>query len=332
MIETSLRIGSFNLENFPGERREERAQRWAILRPQLERLKADVLCLQEVDAEKQAGLRNLDALRELLSETPYRDFHFAFTAGDVPGIPRDKHNLVILSRWPFVGTAQYTNDLVWPPRYRAVTADPTAAEEGIFWDRPILAAEIQLPGGRTLHILNLHLRAPLASVIAGQKIGPFAWKTVAGWAEGYYMAAIKRAGQALEARFVVDRVLDNEPEALIAVCGDFNAEEREVPARILIGDTEDTGNGQLTGRELVVLEHRLPEHRRFTIIHAGRRQMLDRVLVSRPLLALFRDIEVHNEALGDEVIAYTMVDRTPESYHAPVVAEFALPSHGGDHL
>jgi predicted extracellular nuclease len=136
---------------------------------------------------------------------------------------------------------------------------------------------------------------------------------------------MKRAGQALETRLAVDRILDAEPDALIVVCGDFNAEEREVPARILIADTEDTGNGQLAGRELVALEHGLPEHRRFTVVHAGRRLMLDHILASRPLLAHFREMEVHNEALGDEVVAYTMVDRTPESYHAPIVAAFELP-------
>ncbi len=170
----------------------------------------------------------------------------------------------------------------------------------------------------------MHLKAPLASFIPGQKAGPFAWKSVAGWAEGFYLAAMKRAGQALEARLLVDRMFDDTPDALIAVCGDFNSEEREVPFRILAGDTEDTGNGRLAGHELVALEHTLSDSRRFTVIHAGRKLMLDHILVSRPLLGRFRTMEVHNEALGDELIAYTLIERTPESYHAPVVADFDL--------
>ena len=49
-----MRIATFNLEDFGSARKggaafEERA---AVLRPQLERLKADVLCLQEVNARK----------------------------------------------------------------------------------------------------------------------------------------------------------------------------------------------------------------------------------------------------------------------------------------
>jgi hypothetical protein len=198
-----LRIASFNLENFPGEAGTLRSERCAVLRPQLDRLKADVLCLQEVDSEKAGSpaRRTIEALHQLLAETSYGQFHCVCTSAGKPGVPRDKHNLVILSRWPIANSAQYANDLVASPRYRIVTAEPpSAAEEAILWDRPILRADIQLPGGPLLHILNLHLRAPLAAFIPGQKMAPFAWRTVPGWAEGYYLASMKRAGQALETR------------------------------------------------------------------------------------------------------------------------------------
>lgn len=39
----------------------------------------------------------------------------------------------------------------------------------------------------------------------------------------------------------------------------------------------------------------------------------------------YRHFEVHNEALGDELVAYATVSHSPESYHAPVIAEFAMP-------
>lgn len=326
----AVRIASFNIENLSDEPSSEEAvtERQAILRPQLQRLDADVLCLQEINAgrARASAPRSYAALEALLADTVYYDFHRAATFSPTSGEPRDKHNLVVLSHWPISHAAQYANDLVQPPRYRCVTAEQPSDENAIAWDRPILAARIALPSGETLHVINMHLKAPLAAFVPGQKIGPFAWKSVSGWAEGYYLAAIKRAGQALEARMLVDRIFDEDANALLAVCGDFNAEEREVPFRILAGDTEDTGNGRLTGRELVALEHMLPDHRRFTVIHAGRKQMLDHILVSRPLLTHYKEMEVHNEALGDEIIAYTLVDQTPESYHAPVVATFDLAS------
>lgn len=321
-----LRIASFNLENLSDRSSMgiEPLERHAILRPQLERLDADVLCLQEVDAQHgpESTPRSLRVLDELLAETPYRDFYRVHTMGTKGSGPRDRHNLVILSRWPIRNLTQYANTLVPPPRYHLVTADAQENDEAVMWDRPILHASIALPDGGMLEVINMHLKAPLASFIEGQKIGPFAWKSVSGWAEGFYVASIKRAGQALEARMLLDRIFDGESAALIAVCGDFNAEEREVPVRILMGNTEDTGNGQLASRELVALEHTLPEHRRFTVIHAGRKQMLDHILVSRSLLGHYRNMEIHNEALGDEIVAHTLVEKTLESYHAPVVAAF----------
>jgi hypothetical protein len=41
-------------------------------------------------------------------------------------------------------------------------------------------------------------------------------------------------------------------------------------------------------------------------------------------MAHYRAIEVHNEMLGDELVAYTLVEAAPDSYHAPVVGEFEI--------
>jgi endonuclease/exonuclease/phosphatase family metal-dependent hydrolase len=190
------------------------------------------------------------------------------------------------------------------------------------WDRPLLHAVVELDDGRLLHIINLHLRAPLAVPVEGQKTGAFSWKTTSGWAEGFYLASMKRSGQALETRLLIDKIFDREKDALIMVCGDFNADERETPTRILCGDIEDTGNGDLAKRMLVPLERALPQSRRYTVIHRGRKHMLDHMLVSRALLANFEKLDVQNEALGDELVAYTAIGNSPESYHAPIVAEF----------
>ena len=322
-----MRIASFNVENLTDRASADvpLAARLDVLRPQLERLDADILCLQEVDATKDRGERRLSALSTLLETTGYAAFHVACTIHPDTGLPRDKHNLVILSRWPIRRHAQYANDLVPAPVYRRTTTDtPDQEPSEITWDRPILHAEIDLPGGRTLHVLNMHLRAPLAAHVPGQKTGAFAWKSVEGWAEGYFLAAVKRSGQALEARMAVDRIFDDDAQAWIALAGDFNAEEREVPLRLIMGDLEDTGNGRLANRSLALLEHSLPPAQRFTVIHRGRKLMLDHLLVSRQLLGRYRSIEIHNEQLGDELVAYTLVDAAPDSYHAPVVADFEI--------
>lgn len=332
MSET-LRIATFNLENLDdgSGRTQPLAARIGVLRPQLLRLEADVLCLQEVNAQRlESGApRVLHALDRLLEDTPYAGFRRFAGGGADPKALADIHNLVILSRHPIVEARALRHALVAPPAYRPATARPPAETAlPVEWDRPILLAEIALPDGRVLHVINLHLRSPLAVPVAGQKEDAFVWKSAEGWAEGFFLAAVKRAGQALEARLQVDRIFERHPEALIAVLGDFNADDWEVPLRLLCADVEDTGKGRLAGRTLIPLERSLPESQRFTVIHHGRRVMLDHVLVSRALFAGYRRIEAHNEAVGDELLGYALVEQGTVSYHAPVVAEFALAPGG----
>jgi endonuclease/exonuclease/phosphatase family metal-dependent hydrolase len=322
-----LRVATFNVENLgmPSDHGATLSERIQSLRPQLLRLRADILCLQEVDSQRRStgSERRLTAMQELLAETPYDGFHQVATRSRSKGGVRDKHNLVILSRFPLAEHRQIFHDLVAPPTHRPVTTEPADGEVcEIEWDRPFLYAAARVDDGRTLHVINLHLRAPRAAFIPGQKTNSRTWRTMSGWAEGFFLAAVKRVGQALEVRLFVDRLLDADPQALIVVCGDFNADAHEIPVRTIRGDEEDAGNPHLTMRTLVPLERSLADSRRFSVVHHGRPQMLDHLLVSRPLLAWYKDVEIHNEALGDELITSHAVRGSPESFHAPVVAEF----------
>lgn len=316
-----MRIATFNVESLdlPVE---ERAR---VLRPALERLEADVVCLQEVNGQHVPGEggRRLAALDELVRGTDYAGFHRAWTKGSSGAGLADVHNLVTLSRFAILDQAQLLHHLVPPAQVSPVTADPpSAAPDAQRFDRPALVTELDL-GDRRLHLVNVHLRAPLAAPIAGRKIGPFSWSSVAAWAEGYYLSGLKRTGQALELRLHVDAIFDREPDALVLVAGDFNAEDHETPMRMLQGAPEDTGNAALAARSLVLLDRGLETTRRFSVVHHGRPQMLDHMLASHALFGRFRDIEVHNEALGDEAVGYGKGVEAMGSYHAALVATFA---------
>jgi endonuclease/exonuclease/phosphatase family metal-dependent hydrolase len=330
-----VRIATFNVENL-GEATgsgANLAERIRLLRPQLVRLRADILCLQEVDSQRgnHSALRRLLALEALIEGTPYQGFSRATTVSRSKGAVRDKHNLVVLSRFPLALFRQIHHDLVAPPRHRPATFEPENGEPCVIeWDRPFLYAQVAIGGGRLLHILNLHLRAPRAAFVPGQKSGAYLWRSMSGWAEGFFLAAVKRAGQALEARLFVDRIFDADGEALVAVCGDFNADTYEIPVRTIRGDEEDAGNPLLAMRTLVPVDRNLADSRRFSVVHHGRPQMLDHILVSRSLLAWVRGVEIHNEALGDELITPHAVRGSPESFHAPVVAEFGFAGTDGD--
>lgn len=333
---TGFRIATFNVENLgdsapDGVGLEERIR---VLRPQLLRLRADVLCLQEVDGQRpqQGAGRRLDALDALLDGTPYRDFSRFSTVSRSRGDVRDKHNLVILSRFAMSSRRQLLHDLVAPPRCRPV-CPPQGGEpqdsRALEWDRPILHAALDIGAARPLHVVGVHLRAPRAAFVAGAKADSHTWRSMAGWAEGFFIAAVKRAGQALETRLLVDSLFDADPDALVCVCGDFNADLHETPLRTICGDGEDAGNPFLAARTLVPVARSLADSRRFSVVHHGRPQMLDHLLVSRPLLGWYRSVEIHNEALGDELVTAHAVRGSPESFHAPVVAGFEEPAAAG---
>jgi len=325
---SKLRIATFNLENLddkPGER-PTLAERIALMRPQLIRLNADILCLQEVNGQEVPGQpRRLLALDKLLAGTRYATMHRVSTMIADGSQVYDERNLVILSSFEIVERQQYKHTFAPAPSYRKVTAEPPELEAAeVTWERPILYAKVRLDNGRFLHVINLHLKSRLPSFVEGQQLARDRWKTASGWAEGFFLSSMKRVGQALETRRLVDTILDADEDALIAVCGDLNAESDEVPVEAIRGDVENTGNSALARRVMVPCERTIPEPSRFSLLHLGKERMIDHVLVSRLLLPFYRHSEIHNELLHDESTAFTDDTLFPESDHAPVVAEFEL--------
>jgi endonuclease/exonuclease/phosphatase family metal-dependent hydrolase len=297
---TPLRIATFNLENFddPGPTGQPSLTgRIAVTRPQLERLAADVLCVQEVNAQEQNGTRNFAALDQLLAGTMYAPFHRVSTTLVSGATPPNERNLLVLSRFPISTHRQIKHDITPRPAYRRVTANPSdAGAIEITWERPLLLATINVPDGPDLHVINLHLKSKLPTDIPGQHPSRFVWNSASGWAEGAFVSAMKRVGQALELRMVIDALFDSEPEARIVAAGDFNADIDEVPLEAIRGDVENTGNPALISRLMIPCERNIPTTSRFSLYHHGRPAMLDHILVSRALLPHWRATAAHNES------------------------------------
>ena len=171
-------------------------------------------------------------------------------------------------------------------------------------------------------MVNLHLKSKIPSTINGQKRGIYTWKTASGWAEGFFMSSMKRVGQALETRILIDQIIDNDENAFIAVCGDFNADLESVPVMAIRGEVEQTQNSELSNRVLYPCEKGIPESSRYSLFYRGKGEMIDHLLVSRNLLEFYKSAEIHNELLHDESIANASDKKYPESDHAPIVAEF----------
>ncbi len=318
-----LRLATFNLESF-GERRGAPPldARIAVLRPRLVALGADVLCLQEIDAGRAGpeAPRVLDALDRLLHGTPYASFRRAVSTVASGKGPADRHNLVTLSRMDFVDAVSIRHDFL-PVQSLDL---PHFGVTAIDFDRPLLHCSIRLEDGRLLDVVNLHLRAPLAVLPEEMRSRADGWESGVIWAEGYLLASLKRSGQALEARYLVERILAERPDALIAVCGDFNARSLELPVRLVSAAQRDTHTARLATAELVALADRVPAEHRFSVRYGEDAVLVDHILTSRSLAAVCRGVDIHNQTLIEEESAERLGAAFVDSTHAPVVATFDL--------
>lgn len=321
----SFRLATFNLENldWSTSHDEEFERRLIAFAPILRELSADILCLQEIDAQKKGrhGDRRFLALDRLLSGGPYELFHRATSVRPGTATPADVHNLAILSRWPVVEHRQLFHEIVSKWTWMPPGGDAAQSPIEVSFDRPLLYARIALPDGAPLHVINLHLRAPRAVPLHdGDRPTPGAASKA--FAEGQFLAAQKREAQALEARLFVDRLFDGEPNARIAVCGDFNSQEHDAPARILRG-ARDEDTPQTSPRMLVSLAERVTKEKRYSVLHNGCPILLDNILVSARLSEECSGARILNAGLQDEVLA---TDPIIGSLHAPVMASFDLGS------
>jgi endonuclease/exonuclease/phosphatase family metal-dependent hydrolase len=327
-----MKIATFNMENLDDkadDRNPSLEVRGPFLRAMLNRMEADIICLQEIhgqelpDHTSDNPKRELSALDSIIAGTDY-DGYEKLTTLTSDNVPYDVRNLVILSKYPIINTGQYRNEHIKKLQYRKVTAIPEEeVAKDIRWERPILYAEIEHPELGKLHVINLHLKSRLASRVKGQKDG-YRWKTAAGWAEGYFLSSMKRVGQALETRVLLDSILDAESDAKILVCGDFNAEPGEVPVEAICGRVENTDNLELRSRVLISCSRGIPESVRFSHLHHGKGNLLDHVLISQSLLPYYEQAEIFNENLHDESLPFAFDPKYPESDHAPFVASFRV--------
>lgn len=326
-----LRVATFNIENLDtssDDKNPSLKQRVAVLQKAINRLNASILCLQEVhgqelpDHTSSNPKRALLALDEVIKDTPYKHYQIAHTKTS-DNVPYDKRNLVVLSHFPIDSIHQYRNDKIEKLQYRKVTANPVEQEaKNLGWERPILHVEVTHPELGKLHIINLHLKSRLATNIPGQKENNYTWSTASGWAEGYFMSSVKRVGQALETRTLIDEIFDNDINANIIVCGDFNAEPGEVPVEAICGRVENTNNANLRDRVLIPCSHSIPDSIKYSHLHHGEGNMLDHILISQSLIGYLQHAEIHNENLHDESLPFAFDDKFPESDHAGFVASF----------
>lgn len=318
-----FRIGTFNFDNLDDKDPNEFNRRKPVLRSMLERMDAELLFLQEV--------HSISAVQDLIQGTRYdqEQFNMEYTKTKTSGRtqPYAKRNLVILSKYPIQNLKHYHHNLVEKPKWKIMTRNPPSSDDTVTWERPILCCEIKLGNNKVIHAINLHLKSKIPVKIVGQQNPTkyWEWNTIYGWAEGFFISAIKRVGQALETRMLIDNLFNADAQASIVVAGDFNAEIDSVPFRTIVGSMREVCNSTLGPFIMIPCEYNIPSDQRYSLLHHGKGNMLDHVIASKSLYPYWRRTEIFNELIPDKSIAYSYPEYYPESDHAPIIAEFELP-------
>lgn len=73
---------------------------------------------------------------------------------------------------------------------------------------------------------------------------------------------------------------------------------------------------------MVPREYDVSPDQRYSLIHHGKGEMLDHIIVSQALYPSWIGTDIYNEILQDQSIAFANKAKFPESDHAPVVAKF----------
>lgn len=323
-----MKLATFNLESFGSDRLDETAlaRRIEALRPKLLELEADILCLQEVNAQKVKGNseRQFHDLARLISGTPYEAFHQVESEWAPRQGPNNRHNLVVLSRYPILEGQSHFSRIAHRPLWQPRTAWPRLeSADAIDFDRPVLKTVLDIGTPDPLHLFVVHLRAPIAAPIPGGRNPDRSWRSVSSWAEGYHLSVLKQTAQALELRLAVEAVFDADEAARIIVAGDFNATGETGTLRLLRADPDDTRSPALDPRRLFQLDAYLPLEKRKTVLHRGHAQTLDHVLASAAMTDRVTNVRVFNADLPDEVLEANNPDYAG-SYHAAMRVEFSL--------
>ncbi len=306
-----LRLATFNLENLgvrEGEddpaRRARIPRHLAALRGVLRRLDADAVAFQElIDPALLSPL--LDGL----------GYPHVVVADPGPSPLR----IGVASRYPLTGAEAVARDA------DLSVTDPKTGLEVVVrgpFSRPALRVKWEAPGLETTLVV-VHWKSKIPSPTPARRPGPDEpWARLGDVAAGRLVTEAKRLAQAVELRREVDRLLAADPDARVAVLGDFNDTLGSEGLRIVAGDARAAASPTLEKEELVACERAIPRDLRFTQIYRGTGERLDHILISPGLVPHFVDARIYNETLRPADEHPAGAPASVGSDHAPVVAVF----------
>jgi endonuclease/exonuclease/phosphatase family metal-dependent hydrolase len=264
----------------------------------LEAARADVVALQEVGSA--------DVVRRLAWKAASLGYgEPVMGTMDARGI-----GCAILSRVPVVVSQVHTAASLPFPTF--VEGDPQPFGTRIPLRRGIVHARVDAGSVGTIDLFVAHFKSNRALPMKDKRGEAVTPKTGRDYAEGHVRSATWRAAEALFVRGLVDATLATDPARHVVVAGDLNDHPLSQVVRVVCGGGEHS---------LVPCADAVPEAARFSILHDGRKQQIDHILVTQALRARLQTARFLNEELRD----HGEFDRDvplPDSDHAAFVVSF----------
>lgn len=304
-------ITTFNLENLgirPGEDSPEARRRLPVhletLKGVVSGLGSDILCVQEI----------IDP--ELLANVT-KDLGLTHTAISKP--PKNPLCMAVLSRFPIIQSKSVV--ATTHIEARDIDAEFFASVEANF-SRPVFEVEIDL-GGKTLVVYTVHWKSKIPTALSSGAGHSWPWASFFEVAQGRFISEVTRMAQAMGLRKIIDARLAQNPDALIAVAGDFNDVMDSEAVRMILGDAKAVRSQELYNLELWPCELMVEAETRYTMVYRGTRQMLDHIFVSRGLRERFKSAHINHKGMKPAKEG-GWNDMRPGSDHAPFTASFSL--------
>ncbi len=278
-------LGGYNIENF-FDRHDDPYNGDEVMRPKSDESlakAAQVIAATDADFLGIVEMEKLGALAAFVDERlPDRGYRFLWVnqTVDLRGI-----NNGFLSRLRPHSMTIY--------RFNELTLE--GADRTWPFARDVLEAELRPAEGVRLSVFVVHFKS--------KRDGPNDPDSVK-W----------RTAEMLALRRIIAERLAEDPDAMIAVVGDFNDTPGSAPLDALTGSADKPG-------VLVDVTASLPPDKRITYLRQPYRSQVDYVMASPALARCF----VPGSA---KVVQVT--DMMEASDHAPVIATFALPAPGSD--
>lgn len=233
---------------------------------QIDRLDADVIGFQEIFS--QAALRH--ALAKSTRYAQAQHVGFDPVAEDGKLTP----SVALVSRLPLAGAVKTYSEL---PHQLAVTLPGTGAVWSRF-TRPILHAQVALPGALTVHVFVTHLKSQRPDYAGGEEEADTYQLGM-----GALRSLIRRGAEALGLRYLLSDLVQGGRVPLV-VMGDFNDVAGALTSRIVMGDGLHGNSDGFDDRlfDSYRIQSRTdPLHNvGYSIIHQGQFETIDHILVS----------------------------------------------------